>query len=79
MAAPKSFLKKLSVTTAKRRHSCQHNAAHVITAGDKRLTVRIDRTDEHFCVACGSTFLQRDMGLLDERLQELTAPAAEHS
>jgi hypothetical protein len=69
VAKPKSLLPNVSVDEAKKAHDCQHNAAHRLTQGDKRLKLRVGRTYEHFCVACSLDTIERDIA----KLQALAA------
>ena len=68
MAPPKSFLPRLVVDQALRAHNCQHNRAHRILQGNKRLKVVDGRTTEHFCVHCAVKFLEGDIA----EMQQLT-------
>ena len=54
MARSKSLLPNLVVDEAKKAHDCQHNRAHRLQQGDKRLRVRVQRTYEHFCTPSSS-------------------------
>jgi hypothetical protein len=63
---------RLKVDVAQKRHACQHNAAHVIRMGDRRLKVTRERTDEHYCIACGRRFIQESVALLAALDQQLT-------
>jgi hypothetical protein len=69
MAAPKSFIRPMSVDRALRRTLCQHNSKHVIVKDDLRLGVRSERTPEYYCVECAQKFI----GLAIENLQKLSA------
>lgn len=71
MAKQKSFLKGISVDTASRKHTCQHNSAHQISKGDKRLKLAVDRTQEYFCVACALASIERDIQKLEAIKNEL--------
>ncbi len=65
MARSKSLLPNVVVDEAERAHNCQHNAAHRLERGDKRLKVRVDRTYEHFCVRCALAIIERDIRTLN--------------
>jgi hypothetical protein len=71
MAKPKSMLPNVVVDEAKRAHNCQHNAAHRLKQGDKRLRVRVQRAHEHFCAACALDIIRRDIGKLQGLADQL--------
>jgi hypothetical protein len=58
------LLPNVVVDEAQRAHNCQHNAAHRLERGDKRLKVRVDRSHEHFCTRCALAIIERDIGKL---------------
>ena len=64
MPRPKSVLQRLEVDEAQKAHNCQHNPAHRLERGDKRLKVTKDRSPEHFCVACALAIIERDISAL---------------
>ena len=67
MPRPKSIIQRVQVDEAQRAHNCQHNAAHRIERGDKRLKVWKDRSSEHYCVDCALKIIEKDI----EQLQDL--------
>jgi hypothetical protein len=67
MPRPKSVLLRLEVDTAQRSHPCQHNPAHRLQKGDKRLKVTKNRSPEHFCIACAIPIIDKDV----EKLRSL--------
>lgn len=71
MASPKSLLPKVVVDEVKHAHNCQHNAAHRLEQGQKRLKVRVRRTHEHFCSACALDIIERDTAKLRALAEEL--------
>jgi hypothetical protein len=71
MARPKSLIVSMEFTIAGNSHNCRHNDGHRITKGTKRLTVKTDDGPHHYCLACATTFLARDL----ERLSALLAEA----
>lgn len=77
MPRPKSVLLRLEVDAAQKAHNCQHNGAHRLERGFKRLKVTKDRTVEHFCVQCALDIIKRDIaklqGLADELQSSLAA------
>jgi len=77
MAKPKSMLPSLVVDQALRAHKCQHNAAHRLKQGEKRLRVRVERTYEHFCTACALDIIDRDIGKLRALADQLRGGRAE--
>jgi hypothetical protein len=60
----KSLLPNTVVDEALRAHNCQHNPAHRLTQGERRLRVRVRRANEHFCVTCALAIIERDIGKL---------------
>ena len=71
MPRPKSVLLRLEVDTALKAHDCQHNSAHRLQRGSKRLKVTKDRTPEHFCVQCALNIIKRDIAKLQSLAAEL--------
>jgi hypothetical protein len=66
MPRPKSILVRIEVDEARRSHNCQHNAAHRLTPGEKRLKVWKDRSPEHYCVDCALSIINRDIAKLQQ-------------
>ena len=56
--ARKSLLVRMEITTAARAHDCRYNDKHRIGKGDKRLTVKVDRNNHHYCLACAKLFFE---------------------
>jgi hypothetical protein len=73
VAKPKSFLKRIEVDVAQRAHDCQHNPSHRLERGDKRLKLTVERTTEHFCVACALKFIALDQEKLQQIVRELVS------
>jgi len=71
MPRPKSVLLRLEVDAALKAHNCQHNSAHRLERGFKRLKVTKDRTVEHFCVHCALEIIKRDISKLQGLADEL--------
>ena len=63
------------VDEAKKAHNCQHNAAHRLKQGDKRLKLRVGRTYEHFCASCSLDTIQRDITTLQILAEQLRGGA----
>lgn len=72
MPRPKSILLRAEVDQAQKAHDCQHNPAHRLQKGDKRLKVTKDRTAEHFCSECALKIIQGDIVKLQKLSMELT-------
>lgn len=72
MAKPKSFLKGIFVDVAKKKHQCQHNKAHAILMGDKRLKLSVNRSNEYFCVKCAIDSIDRDIEKLEAIKSQLS-------
>ncbi len=73
MAKPKSLLPNVAVDETKKAHNCQHNAAHRLERGDKRLRVAVQRTHEHFCITCALDIIERDIAKLQNLANQLCA------
>jgi hypothetical protein len=71
MGKLKSFVKNIAITHAERKHSCKHNKNHIITAGDIRLSLKVNRSYENFCVECAKTSLRADIAKLQTILNKL--------
>ncbi|GMO32861.1 MAG: hypothetical protein Ta2B_13660 [Termitinemataceae bacterium] len=71
MGKRKSFLQSIEVETAQRAHSCQHNKNHRINNGDIRLSIKVGRSHERYCVECAKESLKADIAKLSEILQQL--------
>lgn len=67
MARPRSLIVSMAVTVAGRAHNCRQSDRHRIEKGMKRLTVKSDGDEHHYCLACAKGFLAKD----SERLQAL--------
>jgi hypothetical protein len=71
MPRPRSLILSMEITTAGRAHNCRQSDKHRIEKGTRRLTVKSDGDEHHYCLACATTFLAKDA----ERLQLLLAQA----
>ena len=72
MPRPKSILQRVEVDTALRAHDCQHNKAHRLQRGDKRLKVHVQRSQDYYCVECALDIIKRDIARLEALASELT-------
>ena len=73
MGKLKSFVKNIEITHAERKHSCKHNKNHIITAGDTRLSLKVNRSYENFCIECAKASLKADITKLKTILNKLEA------
>lgn len=77
MPRPKSLLVSMEITVAGRAHNCRFNEDHRIQKGDKRLTIKVEGDDHHYCLSCARCFMLRDLarlnGLLADVDRELSA------
>jgi hypothetical protein len=71
MGKTKSFLKNISIDTAKSSHSCKHNKKHKINKGDKRLKLKKNRAFQHFFFFFSKESLKKDISELNAFLIEL--------
>lgn len=75
MGRPKSFVNGLSIDRAGNSHNCQNDSGHRIRKGDARLKVRVDRSHEHYCLACAKRFLEADIEKIRALLLDIGAPS----
>ena len=61
----------MEITTAGRGHDCRYNKKHRLKKGFKRLTVRSDGNDHHYCLDCAKIFLMNGAERLKELLLEV--------
>ena len=53
MARPRSLIVSMEWTYAGRAHDCRNNNKdHRIEKGQRRLTIKCDGDEHHYCVAC---------------------------
>jgi hypothetical protein len=71
VARPRSLIVSMEITTAGRAHNCRHNDAHRIEKGVKRLTVKSDGDEHHYCLNCATGFLMKDVERLHAFLAEV--------
>ncbi len=74
----KSLLLSMEITMAGRSHNCRFNKKHRIEKGDQRLTVKVDRDDHNYCLACAKLFVEDSyarLGQLKSDVDRLTTPA----
>jgi hypothetical protein len=65
--ATKSIIVPSLIDRAKKAHNCQANSRHRIRQGEVRLKVKNNRSWDHYCSACATIILSRDL----EKLQNL--------
>lgn len=58
MGRPKSLIKNIQITEAKRAHSCKSNSKHKILKGDLRITVKEGQNERNYCIECGKRFIE---------------------
>ena len=71
MARPRSLIVSMEWTEAGRGHDCRNNKNHRIEKGQRRLTVKSDGDEHHYCVACATGFLAADIRRLQLLLDEV--------
>jgi hypothetical protein len=69
MARPRSLIVSMEITVVARAHDCRQSDSHRLEKGMKRLTIKSDGDEHHYCLACAKSFLVKDI----ERLKELLA------
>jgi hypothetical protein len=72
MPRPKSILQRVEIDEVHRAHNCQHNAAHRLERGDKRLKVWDGRSADNYCVTCALSIITRDITKLQELAESLS-------
>jgi hypothetical protein len=76
MPRPKSLIVRMEITTAGRAHNCRQSDKHRIEKGMHRLTVKSDGDEHHYCIACATSFLAKDVARLQDLLVQTRARAA---
>lgn len=71
----KSLLVSMEITTAGRGHNCRYNKKHRIEKGVKRLTIKSDGNEHHYCLTCASTFITASSNRLAALRTEVEALA----
>lgn len=66
----KSLLLRMDLTDAGASHNCRFNRKHRIRKGEGRLSVRVDRSTQNYCLDCAAAFI-------DQAQQRLAALRAE--
>jgi hypothetical protein len=61
-------------THAGRAHDCRFNKKHRLEKGQRRLTIKSDGDEHHYCVACAKTFLVGDIKRLQVLLEQADGP-----
>jgi hypothetical protein len=75
MPRPKSLIVSMEVTMAGRAHSCRQSDKHRLEKGAHRLTVKSEGDEHHYCIACATSFLARDVARLQDLLAQMRALA----
>ena len=70
MSRPRSLIVSMEWTLAGRAHDCRNNKNHRLVKGQRRLTIRSDGDEHHYCVACAKTFLVADIKRLQTILEQ---------
>jgi hypothetical protein len=63
----RSLIVSMEWTAAGRAHHCRYNKKHRLEKGDRRLTIKSDGDEHHYCVHCAKCFFEHDI----KRLQGL--------
>ena len=71
MPRPRSVVARMTITVAARAHGCRYNKGHRLAKGMRRLTVRADGADHHYCLPCAAMFLTRGVSRLQALLDEV--------
>lgn len=76
MPRPRSLIVSMEWTSAGRAHDCRYNKNHRLEKGQRRLTIKSDGDEHHYCVACAKTFLAADIKRLQTLLEQADADVA---
>lgn len=60
----KSLIVSMAITSAGRAHYCRYNKKHRLEKGSKRLTIKSNGDEHHYCIACARVFLVKDIDRL---------------
>ena len=74
--AYKSLIVTMEITAAGRAHNCRFNKKHRLEKGVRRLTIRSEGNEHHYCLACAKIFLVKDIERLRALLMEVEAGCA---
>jgi len=66
----RSLLVSMSWSIAGRAHDCRYNKKHRLAKGDRRLTIKSDGDEHHYCVACAKSFFEHDLKKLRELYEQ---------
>jgi hypothetical protein len=73
----KSLLVTMEITAAGRAHNCRYNKRHRLEKGVKRLTIKSDGDEHHYCLACAKAFMASSadrLAALRAEVDALTQP-----
>ena len=71
--ALKSLIVSMEITTVGRAHDCRYNKRHRLEKGNRRLTIRSDGDEHHYCIECAKVFLRKDVERLRQFLEQVEA------
>jgi hypothetical protein len=72
---PRSLIVSMEWTHAGRAHDCRYNKNHRLEKGQRRLTIKSDGDEHHYCVACAKTFLVADIKRMHAMLEQADGPS----
>lgn len=67
----KSLIISMAITSAGRAHNCRYNKKHRLEKGSKRLTIKSNGDEHHYCIACARIFLLKDIDRLNLLLADV--------
>ena len=79
MSGRKSVLASMTITAAGNSHNCRANEAHRIPKGTKRLTIKEERAQLHYCLPCARIMLGRGLTALQTLYEAVDAELAKPS
>lgn len=73
MPSQKSLLHTLHAGVSGRQHTCRQSKTHVLPKGAPMLVLKEDRSEHHYCIACGLKFIATARRTLDSLESSLGA------
>jgi hypothetical protein len=70
----RSLLVRMQWTTAGRAHDCRYNKRHRIEKGHRRLTIKSDGDEHHYCVPCAKSFFEHDLKRFQTLYEQADGP-----
>jgi len=72
--ARRSLIVSMEWTVAGRAHDCRYNKKHRLEKGSRRLTIKSDGDEHHYCVSCAKSFFEHDIKKLQNLFEQANEP-----